>query len=136
MPLFADRKLRFAYAAVAAIAIFVGLIVHYKGALLHKNVRDSIGDALWASMIASAVSAVAARQRPLARYATALSICYAVEFSQLWHTPALDQLRATRFGPLVLGSGFDVRDLLAYAIGILLFAIIDQYLISRSAREP
>ena len=34
--------------------------------------------------------------------------------SQLYHTPTLDAIRATQAGQLVLGSGFDPRDLAAY----------------------
>jgi hypothetical protein len=41
-----------------------------------------------------------------------------VEVSQLWHAPALDAIRATDIGHLVLGSGFDLRDLLAYLLGV------------------
>lgn len=54
------------------------------------------------------------------RAAVALAVSWAVEFSQLWHAPWLEQLRATRLGPLVLGSGFDSRDLVSYAAGVVL----------------
>jgi hypothetical protein len=36
------------------------------------------------------------------------------------HTPALDAMRRTTAGHLVLGSGYDARDLAAYALGVLL----------------
>ena len=44
------------------------------------------------------------------RAAVALAFCFAVEFSQLVHLPALDALRRTTAGHLALGSGFDPRD--------------------------
>jgi hypothetical protein len=44
--------------------------------------------------------------------------CFAVEFSQLIHLPMLDALRRTTLGYLVLGSGFDRRDLAGYAGGV------------------
>ncbi len=53
------------------------------------------------------------------RSAAAYAICAGVELSQLYHAPALDTIRATRAGHLVLGSGFDPRDLAAYALGVL-----------------
>jgi hypothetical protein len=51
--------------------------------------------------------------------AVALTICWIVEFSQLVHAPWLDGWRATTLGHLVLGSGFDPRDLVAYGLGVL-----------------
>jgi hypothetical protein len=69
------------------------------------------------------------------RAAVALAICFAVEASQLVHTPALDALRATTPGRLVLGSGFDPRDLLAYAGGVLAALALDVVL-GRTRRRP
>ena len=54
-----------------------------------------------------------------ARAAVAYAICALVEVGQRYHTPSLDALRATRPGHLVLGSGFDPRDLAAYALGVV-----------------
>jgi hypothetical protein len=45
--------------------------------------------------------------------------------SQAFHTPWLDAMRANRLGQLVLGSGFDPRDFVAYAIGIVGAACLD-----------
>ncbi|MEO7996915.1 MAG: DUF2809 domain-containing protein [Gemmatimonadaceae bacterium] len=129
MPPTTSRRLK--YAALTGAVLLVGLGVHFRGALLNARVRDSLGDALWATMIAAGISTLMPRQRPMTRYIGALCICYAVEFSQLWHTPALDQLRATRMGALVLGSGFDWRDLVAYACGIAMFAWLDERWVSR-----
>ena len=53
------------------------------------------------------------------RGVAAYMVCALVEMSQLYHAPALDALRATSLGHLVLGSGFDWRDLGAYALGVL-----------------
>lgn len=131
-----SNRRRITYTALSALTVVVGLLVHYQQSLLHGSARDIAGDALWATMIAFAFSALAIGLNSTARYVAALSICYAVEFSQLWHTPILDHLRATRLGPLVLGSGFDPRDLIAYALGVLLFACIDQRWILRSPHQP
>jgi len=55
---------------------------------------------------------------PYRRGGLALGICAVGEFSQRYHAPWLDALRATTAGRLVLGSGFDARDLAAYAAGV------------------
>jgi hypothetical protein len=58
-----------------------------------------------------------------------------VEVSQLYHAPAIDALRATFVGALVLGSGFDLRDLAAYALGVASALLLDVALIVR-LRNP
>jgi hypothetical protein len=55
----------------------------------------------------------------------------AVEVSQLYHAPVVDAVRATRLGHLVLGSGFDARDLAAYAGGIVGAVLLEAALIRR-----
>ena len=62
---------------------------------------------------------------------SALALCYAVEVSQLWHTPWLDQLRAGRLGALVLGRGFLWSDLVCYTAGVLFAVIIVRPLLRR-----
>ena len=81
--------------------------------------RDIAGDALWAAMMFWFVSALAPAVRLPARGVIALGICLAVEWSQRYHTPALDALRNTTLGHLVLGSGFDPRDFASYTVGVL-----------------
>jgi hypothetical protein len=102
------------------------LFVHRSGIMLPAAVRDILGDALWAMMIVWLVSAAAPGARLWTRGAVALGICYAVELSQLIHTPAIDAARATTLGQLVLGSGFDPRDLLAYAAGVAAAVFLDR----------
>ena len=73
-------------------------------------------------VIAAAAPAV---RLPL-RAAAALGFSFAVEFSQLYHTPALDAIRRTTAGHLALGSGFDPRDLAAYAAGVFAAVLLDR----------
>jgi hypothetical protein len=69
--------------------------------------------------------AAAPGARLVLRAAAAGLVCAGVELSQLYHAPALDAFRATRVGHLLLGSGFDVRDLGAYALGVLGAALLE-----------
>jgi len=62
---------------------------------------------------------------PFRRGGLALGICVVVEFSQRYHAPWLDAVRATTAGRLVLGSGFDPRDLAAYAAGVSVAVLLD-----------
>ena len=114
-----DARVRSTYVALALATFVVGLSVHFYGDHLHPSARDVMGDILWAAMIVWWVSAIAPRRSLLSRGTTALAICFAVELSQLFHTPGLDQLRNTAIGQLTLGTGFDSRDLVAYGVGVL-----------------
>ena len=105
--------------ALALGTIAVGLIVHWRATALPPTVRDILGDALWAMMVAWWMGALAPDMRLGGRSGLALAFCCAVEFSQLYHAPVLDAVRRTTPGQLVLGSGFDVRDLGAYGVGVL-----------------
>lgn len=118
-------RFRVRYLALALVTIIVGLLVHTRGAALGPVTRDVMGDALWAAMIAWLVSALAPGARLVRRIIAAYLVCATVEFSQLYHTPALDAVRATFVGHLILGSGFDTRDLAAYALGISLAALLE-----------
>jgi Protein of unknown function (DUF2809) len=126
------RRALFITLALATIA--VGLLVRFGGdALLGWGVRDKLGDALWAMMIAWWIGALAPRARLVTRVAAAYAICAAVEISQRYHTPTLDAIRATRVGHLVLGSGFDPWDLLAYALGVAAAAALEAAARARAA---
>jgi hypothetical protein len=114
-----EFRARAAYAALAIATIVAGLAVHLGGVPMSPIVRDVVGDALWAAMLTWWVSVLVPRMALGGRAALALAACFAVEASQLYHTPALDAVRGTRVGHLVLGSGFDPRDFAAYALGVL-----------------
>jgi hypothetical protein len=80
---------------------------------------EHVGDALYtvAAFFALALFAPAAQGAKLAWAALAASA--AVEASQLLSWPWLQDLRSTRVGALLLGQGFQVADLFAYACGAL-----------------
>jgi hypothetical protein len=117
-------RARWIYVALVGVAIAMGLLVHFHGLGLGAVAQDVIGDALWAAMIAWAFGAIAPNARLIMRSALAYAWCVVVELSQLYHAPALDAIRESRLGHLVLGSGFDPRDLAAYALGIVVAAAV------------
>ena len=114
------------YVALTLCAVIVGLTVHRSGGALPPDVRDVLGDALWAAMVAWGIAAVSPAIRLPWRAGGALAFCFVVEVSQLIHFPALDALRRTTAGHLVLGSGFDPRDFAAYAAGVLAAVILER----------
>ena len=119
------HRARFVFVALALSTIVVGLAVHRGGAVLPPRPRDLIGDALWAMMMYWWIGALAPNARLGGRAVVAVAICWGVEFSQLVHTPTLDAWRGTTVGQLVLGSGFDLRDLGAYALGVFAARLLE-----------
>ena len=119
------RRARGRFIVLTAIAVAAGLLVHWAGAPLGPAVRDVLGDALWAAMVVFGIGVVAPRASLVVRCAVASAICAVVEVSQRYHAPALDALRETGLGHLVLGSGFDPRDFAAYAGGIAGAAMLE-----------
>ena len=119
-------RARARYVALAVGTIGLGSAVHLRGDALSPGVRDVLGDALWAAMVAWAIAALAPAFRQRWRAVAALAVCFVVEFSQLIHLPALDALRRTSVGHLALGSGFDPRDFSAYTAGVLAAVILER----------
>lgn len=120
--------MRIRFVVLALATIVVGLAVHLSGDGLPAAVRDVLGDALWAVMICWWIAALVPAAFLAWRAVAALAVCFAVEISQLIHAPALDALRATPAGHLVLGSGYDPRDFAAYAGGVFAAVLVERAL--------
>ena len=132
-PMRLHLRARFSYLALAVGTIGLGLLVHLRGTL-PSAARDKLGDALWAVMIVWCISGATPTARLMTRGAVALAVCWAVEGSQLYHAPVVDSLRATTAGHLVLGSGFDPRDLAAYTAGVLAALVLEAAACRRRGR--
>jgi hypothetical protein len=124
-------RLRLTYVVLAVVTIGVGLLVHLNGTAFASTSRDAIGDALWAAMMVWWLGALLPYARPAIRGVGAYAVCVGVEVSQLYHAPTLDMLRATAVGHLLLGSGFDPRDLVSYAGGVIGAVLLDMAVIAR-----
>lgn len=94
------------------------------------------GDTLWAMMVYWWLALLVPVARPTALAGWALVLSWAVEFSQLWHTPWLDGLRATTPGALVLGQGFLWSDLVCYTVGVLLAVLVDRAVLTFMRSSP
>jgi hypothetical protein len=116
-------------------AIASGLVVHETGLGLPPAARDFAGDAIWAVMIFGWVGVFRPRDGLAARMGVAVAICWLVEFSQLYRDPLIDGWRRSYIGSLVLGSGFDARDLVAYVVGVAAGASLEVGFRQRWARR-
>ncbi|HWV48679.1 MAG TPA: DUF2809 domain-containing protein [Microbacterium sp.] len=120
---------RVAVGTAAVLTIAAGLLVHRYGS---GDTGDIIGDALYATLVYLLLALLAPRSPRRLIGALALILCALVEFLQLTGIP---REAAAVFPPaaLVLGAGFDQRDLLVYAAAVVIAMIVD-VVISRAAR--
>ena len=118
-------RARIMFAALALGTMAVGLIVHWPGTAFPPAARDTFGDALWAMMMFWLIGAIVPDKPPMVRSAFALMICWTVEASQAYHSQFLDNLRQHAVAQLILGSGFDARDLAAYASGVVAALLLE-----------
>ena len=77
-----------------------------------------VGDSLWAMMIYLGFRFLFP-SKSMKAFWFALTFCYLIEFSQLYHAEWIDTIRQNRLGGLILGFGFLWSDLVAYFVGIL-----------------
>lgn len=105
-----------------AVAVLAGLSVHVW--MPDSAASDIAGDALYAVAAMCAVVTLAPRLPVLAAGAIALGWCIAIELLQLTPVPgaAAALLPASM---LVLGTVFDPRDLIVYALAVIAVTALD-----------
>lgn len=116
------RRRRWSAAALAVVVVAAGLGIHR--ALPSSAATDIAGDALYAALIYLLVLFAAPRVPPWAAALAAGAWCTAVELLQLTPLPAT---WGAAFPParLVFGSAFDPRDLVIYAVTVVVCAVVD-----------
>ncbi|PJJ65266.1 uncharacterized protein DUF2809 [Compostimonas suwonensis] len=103
------------------VVVAAGLGVHLA---VPGVVGDALADALYAVLVYLIVALIAPRLRTVVTAAIAFALCAAVELLQLTGLPeALTGLWAPF--RLLLGTTFSAADLLAYAGGVVVVALVD-----------
>jgi hypothetical protein len=85
------------------------------------------GSALWGTMVFFLVAIAASTLSRRSVALIALVIAVGVELFRLVHTPELDAFRLTMAGALLLGRIFSPWNMVAYAFGIGLGALLDRF---------
>ena len=113
------------YGVLAVAVVAAGLLWRSGLIPLPEWLSNNGGDALWALMVFVGFGFLLPRASTLTVALLALTFAWGVEFSQLYHAPWLDAVRATLPGRLVLGTTFNWPDLPAYAVGIVIGALAE-----------
>lgn len=108
---------RLTYLALTLIALLLGLASRTYDHLLKDVIADHAGDALWAAMVYFGVRFLLVTRQPLLSLLVCLLFCYGIEFSQLYQTEWINNIRGTTLGALMLGRGFLIVDLWRYSLG-------------------
>lgn len=128
------KRYRLLYFFLLIVTIALGIAIRELAAVIPEWISLYGGDALWSAMVFFLIAFVFAKMPTYAVGVFALTFSIAIEFSQLYHAPWIDQLRATDFGHLVLGNTFAVSDLFCYAAGVAIAVTAD--ILLKKARRP
>src|SRR6266496_250381 len=121
-------------AVAMGLVIAAGLALRARMIPLPAFVIKYGGGALWALMVFCGVGFLFRRVSTLRVGLIAICISCVVEFSQLYHAPWIDAVRATRLGGLALGATFNWPDFIAYAVGVGVGALVET--IVRRGSQP
>jgi len=115
------KKKRVVYFSLVCVVILLGLISRQL-----SFVPLFIGDLLWAVMMFFIVRFIFPERAPMLIVFISLTLCYAVEISQLYQAEWINSIRQTLPGRLILGQGFLWSDIVSYTLGILLALFFEQ----------
>jgi hypothetical protein len=119
------------YVALACLTVAAGLGSRRYPAFLPAFIARYAGDTLWAAMVFWILALGWRRARTRGLAGAAIAIAVAIECSQLYHAAWIESMRLTRIGALVLGSDFLWSDLVCYAVGVAIAAVLDALIAGR-----
>jgi hypothetical protein len=117
---------RWRYVGLLVATILLGLATRRFPQAFPQIIATYGGDTLWAVMVVWLFAIARPQATTMALAVSAIVVAVLIECSQLYHAPWIDTLRATTPGALVLGQGFLWSDLVCYAVGVSLAALIDR----------
>ena len=112
------KRSRITYLIAAIAVVILGLSSRRYSRVLPDFLASYAGDTLWALTAFLGIGVLFPRWSTARVCVTALLFAFAIELSQLYHSPWVEQLRHTKVGGLILGYGFLWSDLLCYVVGI------------------
>lgn len=124
-----NKRNRISYAIAVIIVIVLGLGSRHYSNIMPMWIVNYAGDVLWALMVFLGVGFLFTTWTTLKVGTVAIAFSFAIEVSQLYHSPWIDSVRRTPLGALVLGFGFLWSDLLCYFIGVAIGIFMEKSII-------
>ena len=125
------RRRRIWLALAVFVVIVVGLASRRFPSAFPAAFGSHTGDALWALMVFLGIAFLRPAMSGASVGCAALVFSFMIEIAQLYQAPWINALRATTLGHLVLGTGFQWLDLVAYTIGIVFGYLSDKLYFKR-----
>jgi len=116
---------RLKYALLIILVIIVGLASRKLKPILPAFINANAGDTLWALMVFLIFCFLYKKSSTIKNAVKAILFSYAIEISQLYHAPWIDNIRTTTLGGLVLGFTFSFSDIVCYSIGIFIGFLVE-----------
>jgi hypothetical protein len=113
------------------IILTIALGLFSRSGYLPDFLYGYLGDALYALMFFFIIGFLFPKFSTLKVALIALSFCFAIELSQLYHAEWIDTIRQTRIGGLVLGFGFLWSDLVSYTFGVIVGALLERKVLTK-----
>lgn len=129
-----QARSRVVYGGLVPTVIAVGFVWRSGLIPLPCWLSNHGGDALWALMVFVVMGFLLPRSSTWVVAVLALLVAWSVEFSQLYHAPWMEMIRASLPGRLMFGTTFLWLDLPAYAVGVAFGAWVDA--LSRCLQAP
>ena len=122
------KRKRVHYALLIILTVLLGISSRKFPEILPSFLFLYLGDTLWALMVFFIMGFLLPRTSTIKIGIAALVFSLAIEFSQLYQSTWINQIRHTTFGGLILGFGFLWTDVICYIIGIILGMVIETYI--------
>jgi hypothetical protein len=113
-----------------ALLFTIPLGIAWRGLPLHLSpfLFKYGGSALWAIALYWLVAALLPQRSSRTIAAIAAATAALLEFSRLWHVPAIDAFRLTLAGRLLLGRFFSLKNIAGYWLAVAAIAWLDERL--------
>src|SRR5262252_4402082 len=125
----ARSRRRTGYLLAFVLTIFAGLASRHFPQIFPAFVGKYPGDALWALMVFFGLGAIFRTASSALVSVAALGFSFGIEVLKLCNAPWLANIRHTTLGHLVFGDVFSWQNLVAYAIGVMVGAMIELFFI-------
>ncbi len=121
------------FVAMAALAVAAGLISRSPvQPHLPFFTAAYTGDTLWGLLIYLLAGACCPHRSPWPRVAAATAFAFAIELTQLYQAPWINELRSHRLAAMVLGHTFVWTDLVCYSVGIGVGLALERWGLARA----
>jgi glycopeptide antibiotics resistance protein len=113
------KKRRIVYFILYLLIIPIGYSTRKMAHLYHPFIAEHGGDALWAAMFVFLFRSIWPSTKLWKVMLYSYLLCIAIEVSELYHAPWIDDIRRTFLGKMILGWGFLWGDFVRYLCGVL-----------------